>query len=185
MQNCYTIIRSVITLGELQDGKYGSKYIDGLDEDDIDCIMYCILTQLVGRLSITPERRRLRSLTSVHSLVYICRFPFPFLFSHCKHVLLFLEYEQRVETNPAFLEPVEVLFKKFKFPCKTEMTPTHKHEGDTRSKEAHGDRLRELGQVPGRLRCVQYATMRALPSSFCSLFFSPASPVPHQTLYTL
>ena len=45
VQNCYTIIRSVITLGELQDGKYGSKYIDGLDEDDIDCIMYCILTQ--------------------------------------------------------------------------------------------------------------------------------------------
>ena len=33
-------------LGELQYCKSGSKYIDGLDEDD--CIMYCILTQYVG-----------------------------------------------------------------------------------------------------------------------------------------
>ena len=36
-------IRNV--LGELQDCKFGSKYIDGLDEDDIACIIYCILTQ--------------------------------------------------------------------------------------------------------------------------------------------
>ena len=32
-------------LGELQDCKYGSKYIDGLDAADIDCTMYGILTQ--------------------------------------------------------------------------------------------------------------------------------------------
>ena len=32
-------------LGELQDCKYGSKYINGLDADDIHCIMHCLLTQ--------------------------------------------------------------------------------------------------------------------------------------------
>ena len=32
-------------LGELQDCKYGSKNTNGLDADNIDCIMYCILTQ--------------------------------------------------------------------------------------------------------------------------------------------
>ena len=69
-------------LGELQDCKYGSKYIDGLDEGGIDYIMYYILSSdTVGRLAIMPA---CRILSYVYSLVYSCLFLFsvPFFSSY-------------------------------------------------------------------------------------------------------